>query len=140
MVREAVEMSVSPRQKRWKPSPVPGPSIAKSKPGLASRNSSATPVTIGSTVELPETTTKPTISPGGVGAPGSGVAAAGGVGVGTGVGVAAGAQAAAAKAAATASAPSLVGDLIVTKLILLHAVNAHARHIARRGRSELHDQ
>ena len=63
ILREASEMSVSPAQNFLKPSPVPGPSTVKVKPGLAAAKASATPVEIGSTVDEPETLIAPVTAP-----------------------------------------------------------------------------
>ena len=61
--REASEMSVSPAQKSWKPSPVPGRRRSPAS-GLAALNFSPTTIEMGSTVEEPDTTTEPlTASP-----------------------------------------------------------------------------
>ena len=57
--REASAMSVSPAQKRAKPSPVPGPSTVMATSGLDSANAAAAAAEIGSTVDEPETTTSP---------------------------------------------------------------------------------
>jgi hypothetical protein len=52
--RLASEMSVSPEQNSWKPSPVPGPSTVTATPWLASENCCPTRALIGSTVDEPE--------------------------------------------------------------------------------------
>src|SRR6266545_8425102 len=57
--REASLMSVSPLQKRAKPSPVPGPSTLIETPELSSEKSCATSELMGCTVEEPDTTTFP---------------------------------------------------------------------------------
>src|SRR5690606_13142942 len=54
MGREALEMSVSPRQKRLKPPPVPAmPTVTRNLPFLQILNSSATASAIGNTVLEP---------------------------------------------------------------------------------------
>ncbi len=63
MAREASLMSVSPAQKRAKPSPVPGPSTLMATLGFCSLKSSLTRVEMGSTVEEPEMTISPEMSP-----------------------------------------------------------------------------
>src|SRR6266545_516085 len=60
ILREASLMSVSPLQKRAKPSPVPGPSTVYSTSGFAAWKSSATMLVIGSTVDEPEMVSVPT--------------------------------------------------------------------------------
>src|SRR5262245_1269840 len=57
--REASEMSVSPAQKRAKPSPVPGPSTVMATSGLESENTAAAAAEIGSTVDEPEIASSP---------------------------------------------------------------------------------
>jgi hypothetical protein len=47
-------MSISPAQKRAKPSPVPGPSTVIATPGFASLNAACAAAEIGSTVDEPE--------------------------------------------------------------------------------------
>ena len=57
--RDASETSVSPAQKRAKPSPVPGPSTVIATSGLAAANSPAAAAEIGSTVDEPDTAIDP---------------------------------------------------------------------------------
>jgi hypothetical protein len=57
MGREASDTSVSPLQKRSKPSPVPGPSTVIATSSTSRTSCSATRAEIGSTVEEPDTTT-----------------------------------------------------------------------------------
>ena len=52
-------MSISPSQKSWNPSPVPGPSTRTWTSGFSSAYSSATSDVIGSTVDEPDTITSP---------------------------------------------------------------------------------
>ncbi len=111
ILRDASEMSVSPAQKRLKPSPVPGPSIVGLKSGFDAMNASATPVEMGSTVDEPETLIEPEIPPP-VGAEAAGDSPA--PAEADGLALAPPPQAATAKAATRASAPMRFVDVIVT--------------------------
>src|ERR687896_505794 len=63
IARDASLMSVSPLQKSWKPSPVPGPSTVYWKSGFWAANSSATRLVMGLTVDEPETKISPAAPP-----------------------------------------------------------------------------
>ena len=132
ILREASEMSVSPLQKRPKPSPVPGPSILASKPGLASVKYSATLVEIGSTVDEPDTMIEPVTAPPGADEGSPDIAGCDAPADAEGLDEAPPLHAPTANAATRASAPIRLGDVIVTGWFLLVPSGAARRVSGRR--------